>query len=211
MFEFRAEDHSYWNDGKRMFGVTQTLAAVGISDFSGIPSAKREYYLARGRAVHLVAEQFVNGTFDPSYLDQLPADWRHPMLQIIDFLQSPDVEVLASEQLVHSVRLNAAGRLDLLVRFQGRLGLPDIKTSEAQASTAIQSAAYLSMLPSLGASGYPHANDPHVRFAIALPTDGSKWKTRFYDKVENLQDEAIWLSALAIVGWRHRVYGKLME
>jgi hypothetical protein len=214
-FYFDEEKHLYFLDRAPLLGVTSVLRATGIADFTGIPFRYRDYYLARGRAIHACALQYIRQEFDPGYLEKIPEDWANPIIQAIDFIENSGAEILLTEAPVFNDRLNAAGTLDLTMRWQGSFWLPDWKSNRAQKSTAIQTSAYESMLPSLNdprrrdGLSYQFANEPHHRMAIELPTDGSKWRVRAYTAMENLYDHAIWTNALAVAGWQIRANGRL--
>jgi hypothetical protein len=54
-FRFNSEDHTYWRGEVRLPGVTEILAGLGIGgDWSFLKD--RDFYLARGRAVHACIE-----------------------------------------------------------------------------------------------------------------------------------------------------------
>lgn len=208
-FEFHAEDHSYWLDNRRLLGVTSVLAATGLVDYAHYPDEKRAYYLRRGSAIHEAAHQIINGTFDWSYCENEGREFAGFIRAVDSFLATPGLKVLASEEPVYSRELGYAGTLDLLVRYQGRFALPDLKSNKAQYATSIQCVAYLRALQSLGELiGYVYAGEPHDRYAVELHEDG-KFKIRWYDELENYNDEGIWLAALSVAGWQMRHAGRL--
>jgi len=206
-FVFNRADHSYWLDGRRLLGVTDVLRATGVADFSGYPIATRAYYLSRGSAVAAALCQIVKGTFDRDYLNDV--DFGGFIRAGENFLVQSKCKVLVVEEPLYEPDLGYAGTEDLIIEWRGKLWVPDYKCNKAQKATQIQTAAYKRAIRSLGWTiGYVHAEEEHERMAIELYEDGA-FKPRFYDGLENFEDEQIWLSCLAIAGWQMKSNGRL--
>lgn len=206
--DFDRVKHRYRLNGQPVLGVTDVLKNTGVADYSGYPEESRDYYMARGKAVHKAAELLMTNRFDWSYLDEAP-DWAGYIIAVDRLLQSGRIEPLLVEVPVASVEFGYCGTLDFLCRIDGALGLPDFKCTKAHRSTAIQTAAYKAALPSLadlvvvidGAEKtvtYEHANEDHARFGIELHKNGTPKVIEYND----FDDSQLWFSALAIAKWQ---------
>ena len=223
-FRFDEKAHLYYLDGARLLGVTSVLNAVGLTDYAYIREQPeqpptgfnqwRAYWLWRGSAVHSACSLIVQGW------DQEVHDWlcqmddagltelRGYVVAFTQFLADTGFEPLLSEERVFHRGLRYAGTVDLVGRWNKRLWVPDIKCTDAQIATSLQTAAYTLALPSLGETiGYVHADQHHDRFGLGLRKDGTYAKPQFYDSLEHTEDETTWLAALTVAQWRMDHYG----
>lgn len=64
-FLYRESDHTYWLDGRRLYGVTEVLKAAGL-----LPPFGDEWAAERGSAVHLACKYLARGELDWDSVDQ---------------------------------------------------------------------------------------------------------------------------------------------
>jgi ATP-dependent exoDNAse (exonuclease V) beta subunit len=136
MVTFRAEDHTYWSEGRRVPSVTEIIGANVPQFYAKGSGAAME----RGSAVHAATELW----------DTFGADDGRPEIQPFligwkNFLIHTGSKVLLCEKVVsfHAPdRTIYAGTLDRLVERNGRNVLVDIKTGSAAAWHVLQLAAY---------------------------------------------------------------------
>jgi hypothetical protein len=136
--EFDAPSHTYRLAGRIVPSVTQILGIV--TDFDGIPPAVLENARRRGEAVHKMIDLDNREELDEtSVTDELAPflkAWRK-------FLAESGAVVISSELRVYHEKLGYAGTADLLLDWNGRYVLPDIKATYAVPRTVgIQTAAY---------------------------------------------------------------------
>ena len=202
-------DQKYFVDGANYARVSSILQDGGVRDFSNLPNRDREFFLYRGSWIHAGCKLLVRGELDWGKLEKLARGGGQPTwvgyVRAADkFLQDSGAEPLLSEATVVNVGLQYAGTLDLTMRFQDRLWLPDWKSHDAQRSTRIQTALYVLALPSARElHGYEFANEHHERMGIGLNEDG-KYKLRFYDDDESEEDYQVAMAALTLARWRAR-------
>ena len=131
---FDAVEHSYTIDGRKVPSVTRIIKAVLGSGYEGLPNA--EYLMERGRVNHACYALIARGIeFDHDPISELY------IAACRKFLKETRPEVIAVEMPVHSYRLQYAGTLDLLARFDGKVILIDWKGS-ANNRIGYQLAAY---------------------------------------------------------------------
>jgi hypothetical protein len=203
-FFFDQREHRFWLNAVEMPGVTRILQSVGIVDYSHLPHGpgpeSRGSYLARGQAVHAALAQIITGRFDYQYYERMP-HWAGFIKSGEAWLQLARPEVLAVEQPVYNTDLWYAGVLDLILRFQGRLCVPDWKNNKAQRAARIQTKLYELAIPSLGQLvRYRYADQPHARLAIELSPTGKAGRAVWYDS-HDLADLQIAEAAVAIYHW----------
>lgn len=185
---------AYEYSGKLYLRVTSFLRAVGVSDFSKIPAKDREFYMERGRANHDLWQKVEEGVdhlyeFDPRVELYRPAHAK--------FLRETGFKALPGgiEKFVYATwrqlgvpvdEVNGfagiAGTMDRIGTMQGRVVLPDYKTSEVPPSTAEQTAFYLLMTT--------YKFNEVDRYGVAFRNDGTYAMSQKYpytDKDEVLR------------------------
>jgi hypothetical protein len=192
-FWFDEAAHAYYEGDKPLVGVTRRLQEKGIVDYSFMPAADREYYMARGRAVHEALRLIILGRFDRRYLDQVP-ECAPYIVAGESFLVQTRCKVIFVEQRIWHPLLGYAGTIDLIIQFGNWLVVPDWKCTKAERAARIQTGAYTLGVPYLGPQeGYIYADEPHRRLAIELRRDGTFRANQWYDDVE---DQQVWVACL---------------
>lgn len=137
---FRADDHTYWMDGRLVPNVTMVLQP--LVDYSHIPPEQLEIARQKGIAVHKMIELHCRGDLDE---DTLPAWMQSVLPKWIAFQRDSGFRVSRSEYRIYHPAYCFAGTLDLygeLVRA-GEFAFIDAKRSFfAGPVTGIQVAAY---------------------------------------------------------------------
>jgi hypothetical protein len=136
--EFDAPSHTYRLAGRRLPSVTEILGI--LVDFSDVPPAVLENARRRGEQVHAMIDLDNREQLDESSVtDELAPyleAWRR-------FLSESGAVVISSELRVYHAKLGYAGTADLLLDWNGRYVLPDIKaTSVVPKTVGVQTAAY---------------------------------------------------------------------
>lgn len=135
---FDAERHEYRLDGKVLPSVTQVLAI--INDFDSIPRAILENARDRGERLHAAINLYNRDDLDLESLDDETRDNVHAWAR---FLRESGAVVIASEQPVYHPTFRYAGTPDVVLEWNGRIVVPDIKASFAVPRTVgAQCAAY---------------------------------------------------------------------
>jgi hypothetical protein len=139
MITFNPDTHTYKVDGVVKKSVTQTLSDVGIVDYRGVD----EYYMDRGTRVHQACTLHAQGFLDWNSLgDTLPyvENFRHLLVHL-------RASYVSSEQPSYSKKLDIAGSYDLIVEWQGKRTLVELKTSSSfPLWVGLQLAAYETMV-----------------------------------------------------------------
>lgn len=128
--------HIYTVDGEVKQSVTQTLRGVGILDgYNSIP----EYYADRGTRTHAACELLAQGWIEWDKVDD----------DIIEFVRTFDrlmfglgLEYVSSEQLCYDEEFNICGKYDLIMMYNGKRTLAEIKTGALPMWVGLQCAAY---------------------------------------------------------------------
>jgi len=184
--------------------VTDILQACGFRSRPDTDDEKMAFYLERGRFIHKATEFFDRGTLNWKTL--------HPKLvpyveAYRAFREQVARTVFASEQAVASAKYGYVGRLDRVfadVAGVKGLVLMDIKTTQADAATRLQTSGY--RLPWRAAN----RNRKVRRGFVALRKDGT-FKHGIYEADTDDADEVYWLSCVRFVrsgmeinAWRSR-------
>lgn len=142
--EFDPVAHRYTLDGRSVPSVTQILGILNERSLSRIPAHVLEAARTRGEFVHRAINLFNRAELDESSLsdDLVPYvdTWKR-------FLAESGAVVIASEQSVYHKSLRFAGTPDLVLDWNGRTVVPDIKaTAVVPATVGPQTAAYAESL-----------------------------------------------------------------
>lgn len=153
----------------------QVLATMGrtptVDALAAMPYERMKTAQIRGTAVHELAEAVVS--HEPVDVPEELADY---VRSYVSFLETFDVDVIATEALIANRTLKYAGKLDVLAYIGNRLWLLDIKTSRAvYPETAMQCAAYARAelcisngvvweMPNVDAIGVVHVTDGGASF-----------------------------------------------
>lgn len=196
--EYRDETHQYFVAGKEFPSVSTVLSL--FADYSRVPRETLEYKRQLGRAVHKAVELLEAGTLDFDTVDA----------PCIPYLESwaalkkvRPLRLIASEQIVYSVKWRFAGRLDLNVEFLDEPGVfwqCDAKCTYAMdPATALQTAAYAEAWNSMC---HPAAKLTK-RAGMQLQPDGSIAKVYPYT---DRNDFAVFANALNTWRWKMNNY-----
>lgn len=136
--QFDPVAHTYEAAGKRLPSVTQVLGI--LNDWSGIPPAVLEAARDFGANLHAAINLYNRGELDKASVDA-------PLVPYLDgweaFLDQSGAVVIASEQPVYHPSLGYAGTPDVVLDWNGRIVVPDIKSTHAVPRTVgPQTAAY---------------------------------------------------------------------
>ena len=130
-------------NGSIVPGVTGTLRAAGILDFSMIPQDVLQAAAHRGTAVHQAMHYFAKGTLDTSSLDPMIAGY---VAAGIRFHEESDLTVAHAEQVCYNPTYHYAGMYDLDCVIAGELWLIDYKSGIVLDGHRAQLAAYTNCL-----------------------------------------------------------------
>lgn len=138
LLQFDAATHTYRLAGKRLPSVTEVLGI--LVDFSDVPPATLENARRRGTEVHAMVDLFNREQLDESSV----SDELAPYLDAWKlFLTESGAVVISSEIRVYHAKLGYAGTADLLLDWNGRYVLPDVKATWAVPRTVgAQTAGY---------------------------------------------------------------------
>lgn len=159
--------HRYELGGRRLPSVTEILGILTERTFAEIPPDQLENARRRGTLVHTAVDLYNRDELDETsvsaeispYLDA----WKR-------FLSETGAIVIASEMRVHHKKLGYAGTLDLILEWNGRMCVPDLKATHVIPRTVgPQSAAYAEALYEMrgGRGRRPE------RYCIHLKPDGT--------------------------------------
>lgn len=188
--QFSAADHTYTLDGVRVPSVTQILQSLP-NEYAMVDPDVLERAAEIGRKVHGMIEDDVHGrveieSYDAGLLPYLDM-WR-------EFLCASGFRVIASEQIVYSLRYRYAGTLDLFGRLNDRYALIDTKrTAAVPRKAGPQTAGYKTALQEC----CPEYADVEIdRFALHLTPE--RWRlVPFTDRA----DARVFLAAHTINQW----------
>jgi len=141
--EFDAGAHLYFLGGVHVPSVTQILEGAGLIDYSFL-GARREIYLARGRAVHAATHEDDDGA--------LAGDWSDEVLGYLEgwraFRRDFGFVPRLIERRVCNPLYGYAGTLDRVGRIRdGTEIIVDLKSGIAPKAVSYQLAAYAACLP----------------------------------------------------------------
>lgn len=169
--EFIEADHRYLVNGVEFPSVSTVLSL--FADYSRVPKETLEFKRQLGRAVHKAIELLEAGTLDFDTVDPACIPYLESWRKL---KQTRPLRVIASEQIVYSLKWRYAGRWDFAVEFLDEPGvnwLFDAKCVYAvDPATALQTAAYAY------AQNEMRETDPTMpgirkRAAVQLHPDGS--------------------------------------
>lgn len=177
--------HVYRHEnGSIVPGVTNTLRAAGILDFSMIPQDVLQKAAHRGTAVHQAMHYYALGTLDSSTIDPELAGY---VAAGIRFHEESDLTVAHAEQIVYHPVHHYAGMFDLDCVIQDELWLIDYKTGIVLDGHRAQLAAYLNCRPK------PRR---YRRACVQLKADGS-YSVHQFPRADFDRDLDLFLFALA--------------
>lgn len=181
------ENHIYRLDGRVIPGVTEILKDVGLSNHFN----RDDWYLERGRAVHLAIQYCLEGDLKESSVAPAIKGYLNTFKR---FWDEKKPKLLGSEKMVYDPIRWYAGTLDLRVQLPGGESLIDIKTGTPQPADAWQTAGYAHAVYKSGARYI-------LRQGLYLRADGSY-------RIKNFTDHAdfdVFLSACNVFHAKRRV------
>jgi hypothetical protein len=176
--------HIYRLDGEVIPGVTATLRAAGVIDYSMIPQEVLQAAAHRGTAVHQAMHLYAKGTLDPESIDPAIAGY---VAAGIRFHEESRLTIAHAEQMVFHEQYRYAGMFDLDCVIEDELLLCDYKTGIVLDGHRAQLAAYLNCRPK------PRR---WRRAAVQLNEDGS-YRVHEFPRADFDRDLDLFLWALA--------------
>jgi hypothetical protein len=195
--------HTYYVDGQVVPGVTNTLKAAKIVDYSMISQDVLQAAAWRGTLVHRALHWWALGTLDMDSLDPVIAGY---VAAGIRFHEESRFEIANVEQMVYEPTYGYAGTFDLDGLIGNDLWLVDYKTGLILPGHALQLAAYLNC----------RRSPRRYRYAVVkLNADGTyrvheAGQSGVLGHANFHRDLEIFLAALACAKWRleHHVTDK---
>lgn len=161
--DFDAQTHTYTLDGRRLPSVTEVLAP--LIDYSRVPQDVLEAAREFGSHVHTACDLFNRDELDWSSLDDALVPYVSAWKQ---FLEDTGAVVIESETPVYHAQLGYAGTPDVVLAWDSRVVIPDLKsTAVVPPTVGPQTSAY--------AKAYQHMHggrEPERR-CIQLNADGT--------------------------------------
>jgi hypothetical protein len=192
--EFRAADHSYWLDGRRMPGITSIID--WMNNYAGVPPDLLEQARDLGEAAHLATElddtnNLVDESVHPLVQPSLDA-WRQ-------FRRDTGFVPVLVEQRVESLKHWYAGRLDRVGPFRKMPpGVVEIKrTAKLMPANGPQTAAQKLALVEMGYQGAMSL----ARYSVQLCPD--KDPPYHMQQHNNPNDITVFLCSIQLWNWRH--------
>lgn len=180
----------YTINGLEYARVTNVLKDVGIIDDRWF----QEYAALRGTIIHEETALFDQNKLVMKNVDEKIVGYVKAWIRFR--MDNRELEIVETEMKVSSARLCVAGRLDVLARKNGKLGIIDKKAATTlNPSVEIQTAAYEALYREM--TGY---KGKMWRKAVQLFPDGT-YKAK---SLEDPNDLNIWTSAINIVNWRKK-------
>jgi len=171
--ELDEKTHTYRLDGSIVPGVTEALRDVGVIETQYLTEEGR----LRGSRVHRACAALIYGTLDWGMLDEADSGY---LCAFDSFLTTTQAEVLFVEEMVQGTdtggSLPYGGKLDLVLRLNGVIGLPDLKTGAVAPWCRVQVAAYGRALEQ------SHGMVVEKTFGLHLAADGKFKLTEAYQK-----------------------------
>lgn len=181
---FTPDDHSYWLEGRRLPGVTETISRLAPHRDVG------DWYLQRGAAVHAAVALALQDELDPDSVDERIAG---RIEAVMKFIRDTGLVVGFFETPFASRRHQFAGTLDYFgTAPDGKRVLADWKGSLCP-QVEPQIGAYNILLEENG-----HTCDRAV--AVETHDDGS-YKCRWFDKREIRLASQTFLAFLTTRNW----------
>ncbi len=176
---FDADTHEYSVDGVVIPSVTQVLEAVGVSDYSMITKADRDYYFTRGTYVHKAMELLLK--------DQL--DWDTVDESIIGYVRAGEKFVHDTgftadyiEESLHHEQYRYAGTLDVAGLLGNRKVILDWKTGAVQEHVKYQIGGYCELLRRKTNKFY------NIGYGVELKANGIYKMSEEYDNYRTGQE-----------------------
>jgi len=194
MITFDSKAHIYYNDGAKIFSVTQILKGAGLLDFSMIPPAILKRASNFGTAVHMATSLHDKHILDAEKLDSALVPYLEAQIK---FMHDTDAEILLNEEHLYSKKYNFVGTPDRALRINSRIKIVDYKSGNTfNQTTSLQLAGY-KVLYNEGKKVIDKAKD---RIAVHLLGDA----TYKIEPCEDKSDESVFFAALSIHNWRLR-------
>lgn len=158
-FTFDVEKHEYRLQGKVLPSVTQVLAIV--NDFDRIPRAILEHARERGECLHRAVNLYNRDDLEFESLDN---DTSADVYAWARFLRESGAVVIASESPVYHEQFGYAGTPDVVLDWNGRIVIPDLKSTYSVPRTVgPQTAAYAEAYRSMHAGRRPERYCIHIK------------------------------------------------
>lgn len=195
MITFRESDHTYWDGGKQIPGVTTILKPLYTGDLKFVSADILEYKSALGTAVHKAIELHVCGKLDYSTVVDQVAPYFEGYLK---FERESGFLMTDSELRVYSDTYGYAGTCDLAGQLNGRHVLIDAKTTSVLSpAVALQLAAYREAYNERARK--EHYDQATRTYALRLlPND---YRLVPYDPANHRQDFATFMGLLHVHHW----------
>jgi hypothetical protein len=186
--------HTYTFEGRVIPGVTSVLAANGFYEFPFASPEDLAHKMQLGRDVHAAADLYDRGLLDWTTVSEEVGAYLAGWIAFRN--DRPQMEIVASEQVVHYRALDYCGSLDRVLRDYRDLIMADIKIGAEIPAAALQTAAYKAAYNEL-------RRPPHQvtrRLSIHLTATGR------YRVVEHdgPQDFRAFCAALQLFHWRKK-------
>ena len=184
--EFNEARHEYRVEGVVWPSVTQVLDSMGL--FPQYPAAQRDFYLARGAAIHLATGHYDNnclGRYDDRLHGFIDA-WKN-------FRRDSGFTPTLVEYRVASPAFQYVGTTDRVGLLDGQVTIIDLKAGEPPVCAALQTAAYR--------KAYFETDGvlAERRLAVRLSSDAKYSATEYRD---HTGDERYWLYSLSLYRWK---------
>lgn len=196
MIEFVEENHEYKVDGVVKPSVTQILKDLGITEDYGDLSP---FYANRGTAVHHFCTILAQGFLDwdtvaddaQSFLAQFGGDvtWEDCLPYVRTFqglMFALGLEYVSSEVACYNEELGYCGKYDLIMMWEGKRTLVELKTGEVHPWVDLQVA------------GYKRLVEVDTSLVISL----KEGKVYTEGKLYHESDKAF-LDVVAVYKWKH--------
>ena len=130
------------------------------------------------------------GQYEPYIIATLPAELQGPLFQWQLLKESYGIKPLLSEALVYHKKWGYAGTLDLVVEYQGKVCVADIKTGFYGVKAGWQIAAYKKALEEMIADGFDFPT-PTGMIGLQVKRDGSAATVFSYEHLDFCFDRAL--------------------
>ena len=188
---FNEAKHTYTlADGTKLPSVTKVMVRAGIIDTSHYDEWARN----RGTQVHDMLQYYDDGELDESSVDERIKPMLHAWQS---FMEHSGAEVIENETPLYHPHYLYGGKLDRLLRFNGKLHVTEIKTGQPAFWHPLQTAAYAEAYATMKG-----LDEPLKRIAIYL-SDKGKYKLRKHLEPTDFQ---VFTGALAVATFlrKHR-------
>lgn len=152
LLEFQEETHTYLVNGKKVESITQLLHKFFPSKYDGIDPEVLKRASMRGSLIHAIIQVYEQMDIDDEECSELQ-NWKLiKKLYNIDCIDNEVPIILRIGEKTY------AGRLDLVLKHDNKLGLADIKT------TSVLDKEYLTMQLNLYRLGFQQSYDKDIEF-----------------------------------------------